>query len=255
MKRLDLETWSQCQQDLFVYFLIETDCFLIKPSTKRFLDIGCRQIESSNTYKLECLGWNGLLFDNDPRWVDFNNEYRSSKFFSIDVTTDEFRKVVMDNPEYLDVDYVSLDVDEDGLQALRNLLEMGVKFKCITFEHDRCSYGYDIKVPSNELLMEYGYSLLFDDVGCDGRDWPRPWSDWGDNAPIEDWWIDPNSFKQDIMNFSSVGETHFHITEKLLKNVCLTINDAVDIENNGVFHGSWPSTSIDSTKFRVGIVL
>lgn len=260
MKKLDLETWSQHQQDLFAYFLLETDCFLVKPSTKRFLDIGCREIESSNTYKLERLGWNGLLFDSDPRWHGFNVECRRSEFFSVDATTDEFCDVFMDNPEYLDVDYVSLDVDEDGFRALDNLLKVGVRFKCITFEHDRCSNGSEIKSASNRLFKEHGYELLFDDVGCDGRDYEKyegPWGDWGENAPIEDWWVDPTAFNQDVMNLSGVGETHFRIIEKLFKTVCITYlnkSSGVGIENNGVYHGgAVEETESVLSKFKVEI--
>ena len=244
MYKLDLETWSQCQQDLFAYLMVETGCFLKKPATRKFLDLGCRFLEDNNTYKLELLGWEGLLFDNyteidldkEPVTIsEFNNENRSSKFFCVDVTTDEFCDVLLNNPEYLDVDYISLDVDRAGLQTLENLFKMGVRFKCITFEHDKCSFGDTIKKPSEIMFREQGYELLFDDVGCNGLNWPLgPWGKWGRNAPFEDWWIDPTYFIEDVMDFASVGERDFSIIGKLVNYISTY---GVKVENNGKYNG------------------
>ena len=231
MTRIDLITWSQHQQDLFAYIMVVTDSFLTKPATKKFLDIGCRRIVDNNTYKLECLGWKGLLFDIDNAHVQFNNTYRESKAFCVDVTTDDFCRVFLDNPEYLDVDYITIDVDEAGLGALENLFIMGVRFKCITFEHDSCSFGDDIKVPSVKMFRDQGYELLFEDVGIVGPEWGWPWLEWGETpAPLEDWWIDPSFFNKDIMGFASIGELHFSIIEKLVKHL---VKDGAEVENNG----------------------
>jgi hypothetical protein len=177
-----------------------------------FLDIGAGHLlKNSNTYCLEKYGgWKGLLFDETklgPVGRRLDRDRRHSKFFNVDVTTDEFVKIMERESERL-VDYVSIDVECASLQALKNLISSGTKFKFMTFEHNfyigklkplywEVTAGCfdDFRKDSREILKREGYFLLHGDVQHRGGRF--------DGESFEDWWVSPQHFDEEVLNKES----------------------------------------------------
>jgi hypothetical protein len=193
-----MELYGKEKQDLFAYHLIG------KRGT--FLDIGCyHPFQWNNTAGLEKLGWTGLMFDISKKWVDMANTHRKSPAFLVDVSTDKFANILKENLDDKCVDYISLDADGGSMGALRQILNNGFSFKCMTFEHDFYQNGNKLKKPSKKLLKKHGYKILFEDNKLDdGKIW-------------EDWWINPKHFDKDIFSISTVGEHYAKCVYKLME--------------------------------------
>ena len=76
----------------------------------------------------------------------------------------------------VEIDYLSLDVDEATLNCLKNLPLNDYKFKVITIEHDEYSQGPTKKLQMREILYSHGYTLDRPDVANEGNIY-------------EDWWL------------------------------------------------------------------
>jgi|SRR5579872_2098078 len=159
-----MNSYSQAGQDRFVYEV------LVRPGEVRkglFVDIGCAGTQYSNTLGLEEIGWRGLLVDIAPQP---ETSKRGSRFLQADAT-----KMDLQIP-WSDVDYLSLDVDEATLDALKRLPLDKVRFKVITIEHDAYRFGDKLRPFEREILTKAGYKLVCADV-CNP-------------VPFEDWWVD-----------------------------------------------------------------
>ena len=178
-KVMEEKTYSKEHQDLFAKKIIGNEGF--------FLDIGCRTpVHENNTKILEELGWQGMMFDYDMTFINQCKEQRLAKSFCTDVTSENFIEILNNNQCPDVIDYISMDVDEGSLPCLKNILNNGFKFKCMTFEHT-----WDLKDPekqtcvleSRELLKSLGYIALFEDVSLA----------YGEHTgkPFEDWWVHP----------------------------------------------------------------
>ena len=162
-----MNSYSQAGQDRFVYeVLIKTG--IVPLGTKgSFLDIGCAGDDLSNTWALEEIGWRGLLVDVIPQPSALK---RKSGFLQADATK---TAIIIPRPN---VDYLSLDVDEATLDALKRLDLDKVRFKVITIEHDAYRFGDKLRPGEREILTKAGYKLVCADV-CNP-------------VPFEDWWVD-----------------------------------------------------------------
>lgn len=153
-----MKSYSQAGQDVFVRLVLGN-----KPGT--FLDIGCAGDQYSNTKALEEEGWTGWLVDFDL----YAGRGRSSRFYNLDVT----KPFKLPLPSH--IDYLSLDVDENSLAALKNLPLDKTRFWVITIEHDQYRFGDKLYPEERAILMAHGYQLICKDVcGAPG-------------APFEDW--------------------------------------------------------------------
>lgn len=185
LRESSLVSHSQAGQDDFVYQL------LVKPEgLKRgtFLDIGCgHPIDINNTYALEQLGWRGLMVDQNASAAKYASEHRKSTAVHGDATTYSYPA------SFKSVDYLSLDVDEAQVAALRNLLNQGVRFRVATVEHASYLYGTGPRDELRALLNAAGYLNICHDV-CNDR------------VVYEDWWIDPKRVPLHVAaRFISVG--------------------------------------------------
>jgi hypothetical protein len=163
-----MNSYSQAGQDKFVHALIPGD-------VGTFLDIGCAGKEGSNTLGLEELGWTGILMDSRS---DALNCPRKSLFICADATSFNWSLLLI----WRDWDYLSLDIDDGTLDALKQLLLLPSRFRVITIEHDAYRLGDKLRVPERELLTKAGYVLVRPDVCAIGYD---------PTAPFEDWWTCP----------------------------------------------------------------
>lgn len=164
-----MKSYSQAGQDVFVRLILGEN------HKGNFIDIGCAGEMYSNTLALEQEGWTGWLVDIDP---NAGNE-RRNPFINRDATKVNWYAMELDGdlPNY--VDYLSLDVDENSLAALKNLPLDRVRFGIITIEHDAYRFGDKLRPGERAVLMAHGYQLICKDVcGAPG-------------APFEDWWVSP----------------------------------------------------------------
>lgn len=208
----NIEFHSHEQQDEFIYNLFG------KKQNGFFLDISCGHPQiGSNTYTLEkYLGWTGFCFDigNCEELYNWSSN-RTATFVQSDATSSDLTDFLISNtPADRVYDYISLDVDAAGtnlaLQALNRVLDSGVKFKAMTFEHECYIHGPQIRDQASYLLESKGYLPLFPDV--------RLWGGGVDDdsaATFEDWWIHPDYFDPEIMKISETGLYYFECIEKL----------------------------------------
>lgn len=163
---MDFQSFSQAGQDRFAFEVMG------RSATGTFLDIGCgHPVSYNNTYGLERLKWTGLLMDIHPEACGYDN--RVSKFIQADCRTAMFAG------GYITTDYLSLDVDEAGLEVLVNLTNQKMRFRVATIEHDAYRIGKDMRNRMREILWDQGYFLVCADVN------------WEPGKPFEDWWADP----------------------------------------------------------------
>jgi hypothetical protein len=159
---------SQAGQDAWIFDLIVKPEHLLSGT---FLDVGCGDpVFISNTYALEQLGWTGLLVDADAQWLTPCEQKRSSPFLVADATIVNWTAC---SPHML-FDYLSLDVDHVQVEALKNLLKHGVRFRAATIETDRYRFGDEPRRIIRELLAAANYELICGDVS----NLDQPFEDW-----------------------------------------------------------------------------
>lgn len=185
---MKFQSHSQAGQDRFVYEL------LVKPEgllSGTFLDIGSNDPnEINNTIALEQLGWRGLLIDLNEHFAGPSGKGRTSPFLVADAVTidwSEALRAIRHDVNNFYIDYVSLDVDEAQLDALRNLLNCGVRFRVATVEHDAYRFGEGRKRALRELMALHGYTLLTADVCMNHQ-----------LVAFEDWFVDAQTVNMQV---------------------------------------------------------
>lgn len=208
-----IEFYSHEQQDEFVFNIFN------HKTGGYFLDIAAgHPWIGSNTYTLEKqFGWQGLCFDVYDYEQNFQwSQHRSAPFVLMDVCTDQFTDFIKNTvPSRLVVDYVSLDVNGPNVDmvliALKKLINSGIRFKSVTFEHE-CWLGdgnETNRIESRKILEGLGLVRLFEDVKLWGLQFSRT-----GNYSFEDWWIDP---------------LHFDYRLLLAKRSNLFYNEAIEV--------------------------
>ena len=208
-------------QDLFIYHLLGNQ------KEGFFLDVGCQTpILANNTYLLETLGWKGLAFDklDITHWDGKNvrwSEQRQTPKFLVDATTEEFTQILKDNvPANTVVDYISLDIDDNGginfaIEGILRIINAGITFKALTLEHEAYrnaqSNGELVRGVTRIILGTLGYRLLYPDVCFDN----------GNN--FEDWWVNPKYFPAKLAEY---------IRPSMYYKDCIeTLKDFLKLEN------------------------
>lgn len=174
------QTWfSQVGQDAWVAHLLGAD--------KTYLDIGAGEPQLiSNTYRLEQMGWTGILCD-----IQHEERLRAERK-AVAVYGDAFAVDWNGAIKADRVDYLSLDLEPPALtlRALCALPLDRVRFSAITIEHDAYRRELKVRQAMRGILSSFGYELVAPDV-C--------WiSDSGKQCPFEDWWVDPTAVPPDL---------------------------------------------------------
>lgn len=170
-----MKSESQAGQDLFVWEMTEhkTDGY--------YLDLGCNDaVFHSNTYALEQLGWTGLLVD-----VVGGCESRKGTFVRCDATQPSERLLFLYSQMPVVVDYLSLDVDQATIPALKTLPFATHTFRIITVEHDAYTGDNSRRSEIRSFLSGLGYNLVCADVCVEWPPGTKP-------VPFEDWWCFPD---------------------------------------------------------------
>lgn len=165
---------SQAGQDQFVYELLG------HKTNGTYLEIGAGPAkEFNNTYSLECLGWHGLSIDKDAAFSPQYAAERKNPFLVADVLVLYWDRVILEH-KFLQttVDYLSFDVDEATLPALKRFPFNKIRFKVATVEHDFYRCGDAIRQSMRAILKAAGYQIVCADVKVYG-------------VMFEDWWVNP----------------------------------------------------------------
>ena len=154
-----------------------------------YLEIGSgTPIHHNNSLMLENIGWKGISIEGQEGYVRYFRNIRKNPVQWADAKKVQYYDLVMDSlcPDEgneLVIDYLSLDVDDDNLDVLYLIPFNAIKFRCITFEHDRYRVGDRVRDESREYLKSLGYTLVGEDLK------------YNTTNPYEDWYIHPDLVK------------------------------------------------------------
>ena len=154
--------YSQVGQDIFALNLFG------KEGT--YLEVGAFQPKlDSNTYLLEVENnWKGFSLELKeslkPMWDKC--EERSNPIYFADALLFDFKSKVIQNNLPMHMNYFSCDIDpaENTFAALKSVIEQGMSFDFISYEHD----DYVNKESYHQIACDYlipkGYKIAIDNV-------------------------------------------------------------------------------------------
>jgi hypothetical protein len=195
-KKPAFTSYSQSGQDVFAYFVCQTD-------NGTFLDIGASNpVAGNNSYGLECKGWSGITIDIGAEYAKKYVGVRKSPLTVMDMTVMDWNDFIGKHPMLKDpVDYLSFDIDEASLAVLRKLPFDQLRFRAMTVEHDAYRHGDRLRGEMRQILQKAGYELLASDVivyylweGC-----PETVALKG-YLPFEDWYVKPELVDMNVAN-------------------------------------------------------
>jgi len=195
IKKLFYKTsiYSQAGQDLFALELFG--------SSGTYIDIGAGEpINANNTYMLEVENnWNGFSIDYGDHNINkitmlkelWNKcDERKNKIYWSDALTFNYKIALKENNLNNDIDFLSCDIDpqEKTFQALKKIINEGIRPKYIAFETDYYREKINYSSLAYDFLKPYGYKIAVKNV----------YSNLKKNKIFETWFI-----KQEI-NFKSL---------------------------------------------------
>lgn len=152
-----LQSNSQLYQDIFA---------LRTAKNKTYVEIGAAgPIKINNTYLLEQNEFRGFSIE----WKDTRVEQwkeRINKIYCADAITFDYLKGIEENNLAPRVGYLSCDIEppSNTFAALKRVIEQGIVFDCITFEHDKYQSEIDYDPIVTEYLISKGYKIAVKDV-------------------------------------------------------------------------------------------
>lgn len=154
------QTNSQLFQDVFA---------LTTSKNKTYIEIGAAgPIKINNTYLLEQNGFTGFSIE----WKDTRVEQwkipptRSNRIYCADAITFDYIDAIKENGLSNNIGYLSCDIEppSNTFSALKRVIEQGIIFDCITFEHDKYQSDIDFDPIVTEYLTTRGYKIAVKDV-------------------------------------------------------------------------------------------
>jgi hypothetical protein len=149
---------------------LKQDQFALQASQhKTYIEIGAaypRKI--NNTFLLEKQGWKGFHIElnelNKPSWDE--DPERNNTIYWDNAITFDYAKACKDNNLPKRIGYLSVDIEppENTYAALRQVIEQGISFDCITFEHDKYHSNEDYDPIVTEYLKNHGYKVAVENV-------------------------------------------------------------------------------------------
>jgi hypothetical protein len=153
---------SQALQDIFAISLFG--------NSGSYIEIGAnRPVKNSNTYKLEVEhNWKGYSIEFDDTLKRFWDKHpeRKNKVYWANALEFDYAQANKENNLPMHINYLSCDIEppENTFSALKTVIESGISFDCITFEHDLYQSKKDFNILAIEFLTNYGYKVAVTDV-------------------------------------------------------------------------------------------
>ena len=157
-----------------------------------YLEIGAGDYKyGNNTYLLEKeFDWSGISIDFNKAQVETFNNIRKNKCLCKDATKIDYIKLLNQNYESTNIDYLQLDCDPPNItfDILTKIPFDNYKFGVITYEHDYYNDNTgNYREKSRNFLKEKGYKLIAGNI-----------SSYKDKCPFEDWWVHPELVDENI---------------------------------------------------------
>ena len=148
---------------------------------------GAHPDQNSNTFQLEVNNfWRGFsveLNEANYRQMWETDLYRKNKIYWANAIDFDYVAAAKENDLPMHMGYLSLDIDPapQTFAATKRVLEQGLTFNCITFEHDLYCSTEDYNVIGTKYLTDLGYKIAVTDVYDD-----HP------HVHIETWFVAPH---------------------------------------------------------------
>lgn len=157
-------TRSQALQDIFAYSVVGAN--------GTYIEIGANHpSKHSNTYELEVThNYKGFSLElNKRKWQSRwqGQPERKNKIYWQDAITFDYVDGATTNGLSNDIGYLSIDIEPPAntFAALQTVINSGVTFRCITFEHDAYrGDDTDYNALSKEFLKLNGYKVAVHNV-------------------------------------------------------------------------------------------
>jgi hypothetical protein len=154
---------SQSYQDKFA--------FDIAGSNGTYIEIGAHKpVKSSNTYMLEVgHGWRGISVELDQTYNRFwvKHPERKNRVYWESALDFNYAAALKENNLPTHINYLSCDIEppNNTFAALQRVIEQGITFDCITFEHDLYNYqDVDYNIIATKYLEDKGYKVAVSNV-------------------------------------------------------------------------------------------
>ena len=156
----DSKMISQAHQDTFA---------LTTAKNKTYIEIGAyHPIQWSNTYRLEMNGWKGFSIEYNKSMQDVWQKFeeRKNKVYWDDALTFDYLSAIKENNLSKHVGYLSCDIEpvENTFRALQRVIEQGISFDCITFEHHQYQSKSNYDPIVRKYLENQGYKVAVENV-------------------------------------------------------------------------------------------
>lgn len=154
-----MEWFSQLKQDVFA---------VNNAQRASYIEIGAWKPQKySNTFLLENNGWKGFSLELDMhRKPEWDKSSRTNRVYWENALAFDYVTALADNGMDTHIGYLSVDIEppQNTFAALKRVIEQGIKFDCITFEHDRYRNKLDYDPIATDFLSQHGYKVAVRDV-------------------------------------------------------------------------------------------
>ncbi len=154
--------FSQSGQDQFAYNISGLNGI--------YLEIGAHHpLVNSNTYNLEIhCNWSGISIENDKSFkVDWNNmKQRKNEIIWDNAFNIDYSFLLKSKKLSNRFNYLSCDIEpvENTFNILKKIINAGLSFDYISFEHDKYNIGDKYEKLSLSFLSERNYKIAIKDV-------------------------------------------------------------------------------------------
>ena len=159
--------YSQSGQDQFAHNLSGFGGF--------YLEIGAHHpLINSNTYNLEVkCNWKGISVEYDKSFQSHwkNQVERKNLIIWDDAFNINYEKLSKDNLIPKRINYLSCDIEppQKTFDILKKIINAGIDFDFISFEHDKYNEGTKYEVLSSNYLLNNNYKIAVKDVFSRGK--------------------------------------------------------------------------------------
>ena len=155
-----MQWYSQLKQDVFAYN---------NSQKASYIEIGAWKPEHySNTFLLETNNWKGFSLELDTTKKHLWNGHpnRNNTVYWTDALEFDYISALTDQGMDTHIGYLSVDIEppENTFAALKRVIEQGIQFDCITFEHDKYRNEVDYDPIATDFLKEHGYKVAVKNV-------------------------------------------------------------------------------------------